>query len=174
MDEGEAVCWEIGWVDVRIKAKEWSRFKPPWLTTFGALAILLQIAFTILLLFALTANSLGFTHQTTGVEPLTGFKLVLTLLWAFLALVAAVGLWRNRWWSYILELVLFWSGTVVGYFAQTPGRSVQVPLENIPIFKEIHEVLYWLAFAYASWFLLHRGLQLWGAQRPKPIRQDPT
>lgn len=114
----------------------WTAIKPPWISGGGALGLALQLYVGALLLWAVIGNWLGIHAGTPSIAQTHRLLFAaLTLAWGFAACVAAIGIYRNRWWAYFLELVVL--GSVFCTFVidragaqPTPSTRASTPIEE--------------------------------------------
>jgi hypothetical protein len=145
------------------------RVKPAWISGEGALALLFQSLLASLVLYAVTANHLGYISPKPGAPPLDPILDKLAAPWAMLALVAVTGIWRNRWWGYLLELLVIWAlvaAVIWNPVAPEPRKHI---LFEIPILSTFAAVFSWIVFAYQNWYLLKTGHRLYREQAAPAI-----
>ena len=112
-----------------------------------------------MIVYAAIGNMLGFLHPGQGgylIDPLFARAVV---VWGVFALVAAVGIYRNWWWAYFLELALLWAVVATALFVPLPATptnshpSWEIPGANILILiVELGGVVFF------SIMLLSRGI----------------
>jgi hypothetical protein len=139
---------------------------------YGLLAILLQVFVADLMLYAVIGTELGFRHPL-GIKPPDSSFILVVILVASLAILAAIGMIRDFWWAYFLELGLVLLLVAGIYFA--PASSSAPParhaLPELPYLKEIDALMTWIAlFSLCTW-LFKRGRarfrETWRASGPE-------
>ena len=78
-------------------------------------------------------------------------------LWAVVGLAAAGGLYRNRWWAYLLEFIFLWLSMIGSYL---------FPMASKPDWPKISSTgwLGKIAFAICTLYLLYLGYERYKEQ----------
>lgn len=140
-----------------------SRIKPDWLS-WGALAGLgLQLLVAGMFSFAILGNWFGFLHPLPGATPWPALNHVLS--WSVLAIVAAVGIYRNRWWAYFFEIAVLWLLIAAMILDPSPPTPHHRAALEIPIMREIQSISEWAGFLLLNWHLIKRGLKGYREQK---------
>ena len=87
-----------------------------------------------------------------------------------MALLAIVGIWKNRWWAYFLELAMLLSVLLAVYwdaFPMPPEAPQKVkPFFELPYQKYLEVVMWWMGIAMLISLLFSRGVQGYKQARP--------
>lgn len=146
-----------------------AKIKPPWLSWLGVCALLLQVLVGVLFLYAFLGNSLGFLKPPAGAVIRTLELDLGAAAMGILMLWASAGIYRNRWWAYLLELILYCVLLAAMILIDMPDRPEKPHNEIMRIpFKEELQAIMSLAFmVWAGWFLIERTCTLYREQRSK-------
>lgn len=149
---GVSVCFGAA-VFVR-QSPRMAMIKPPWLSWSWLSGLALQVVVALLVVYGAIGNWLGFVHPSPGAPPWLVYLPV-----ALSAIVAAVGIYRNQWWAFFLELVVLWIVIVAVILDPSPPTPARHHAIEIPFLREFQAIIEDIGFLIFNWKLFRQGLQ---------------
>jgi hypothetical protein len=149
-----ALC--AGWVAVHRYA--------PWISWFGAYGLIFQAAIAVLVLLTPIGQALGFLKPP---DPtwLSGPEMKLAMGWAAIALACAWGMFRNRWWGYLGEVLVLLSIVAAAYLAPIQDSHARTRPELFSGENWLSAIASWGMFAMLIRSLAKRGFERLRIQR---------
>ena len=135
--------------------------RPDWVSTELSFYLAFQLIVASVLILLVINGSAPPLHLGLGFR-------VGTATGAFVLLVSAIGILRDRWWAYFVQLAIFVSAVIaVGTLPSTPRPKPQrFVMHNFPYFEQIFGFLQVVCFAGLCWNLWKRGVLKWKQRRP--------
>lgn len=130
--------------------------KPGWLSWVSIAALFLQLTLASLVLYALVGNYVGFLKPLPGAKPHTAWFDFCALIWALAAIVVGIGILRNHWWAYCMEVVVLCAPVGAILF---DSRHIPEPLPtgSLGFLSRVDAAVDWSLFATFNAYLLWRA-----------------
>ncbi len=131
------------------------KIKPSWMSWPGFAGLALQVVIGGVLGGVIIANWLGYLHTVPGAQLWPPALCVLP--WTICAIAIAVGIYRNRWWAFLLEVPLLWLAIIGAYTDPTPSVPSHRLAIEIPFMHDFHAMVEWIGFAMFNLWLIRKG-----------------
>lgn len=147
----------------------WGSIKPAWMRGELFPLILIQAMLSVLVLYVAIGYALGFVQPTTIPDDRLIAQTVFLVSVSLASIVAIVGLYRDRWWAYYLELALVWAIVIAIVFFPIPDAEPNRPKTwGLPFADHVKSVIGLASFIGMNWLFLKRGREKHWEQVVRP------
>lgn len=136
----------------------WGSVKPAWMKGELFPFLVMQAFASIFILFVAIGFAVGYIQPTKIPDDRIMGQTIFLCAWSSFSLIAIVGLYRDRWWAYYMELALVWAIAIsVPLFPLPDNEPPRPEIWEPPYFDYVKSTIALASFIGMNWLLLSRG-----------------